>query len=190
MREGGLEPPSLSAPDPKSGASASFATLALPRQANVRFGGDKAVPASGLTSECDANREPGRELRAIEVDALPLCRTYEESLRAEQPVVVEKDAERRRVERLAHTVDNVAVPKHPEARAEGNAAKHDFTWIISILEIRARESRIFELGVRCRCAQGHPLGDSTFDLDRENVERNSEWIDGDVAAIWNRDEPI
>src|SRR5581483_9587109 len=28
MREGGLEPPSLSAPDPKSGASASFATLA------------------------------------------------------------------------------------------------------------------------------------------------------------------
>ena len=28
VREGGLEPPSLSAPDPKSGASASFATLA------------------------------------------------------------------------------------------------------------------------------------------------------------------
>src|SRR5580704_4772609 len=28
MREGGLEPPCLSAPDPKSGASANFATLA------------------------------------------------------------------------------------------------------------------------------------------------------------------
>ena len=39
MREGGLEPPSLSAPDPKSGASASFATLARPYEGTARPAG-------------------------------------------------------------------------------------------------------------------------------------------------------
>ena len=67
MREGGLEPPSLSAPDPKSGASASSATLAFRREPNA---GPQPIKARDVRSdeplEREANREPRGELRTVE----------------------------------------------------------------------------------------------------------------------------
>src|SRR5438270_10137234 len=64
VREGGLEPPSLSAPDPKSGASASSATPASRRKVRVkRTRGHsqllgQSAPASHKT------RGPGDDRRA------------------------------------------------------------------------------------------------------------------------------
>ena len=68
MREGGLEPPSLSAPDPKSGASASFATLA-------EFGVPKKItPIPRTLEECGSASagSSGCVYGAVIVNVMPI----------------------------------------------------------------------------------------------------------------------
>ena len=62
VRKGGLEPPHLTAPDPKSGASANSATFAQPNEKANKFPvwaqrlGSRLGKSSALLRECHSTR--------------------------------------------------------------------------------------------------------------------------------------
>src|SRR5689334_8320882 len=169
MRRGGLEPPSLSAPDPKSGASASSATLADERKIRDWF------------LERETQNEACRQRGILHVGAFafvlrgenpfgPDARTDQKPLASSQePVVVQQDADGRRRKRLRRVPDDVAIPRELARRPDGESAQHDVARVIPKLEFARRVARMVDVDVRADAAERDARGHGVLDLEREDV---------------------
>src|SRR5262249_3743533 len=109
--------------------------------------------------------------------------------RADQPVIVAQDADRRRMDRHGRP-GRVArtVPKQPTPEAEREIAQHDLARIVPNVEVAARVSVMVHERVRANATEGEAWRDGVLHLDRAEVEYDEGGVERDVRSVRNRNQ--